>query len=299
MVRMLTIRLPAVFARRACAIGRFGRAAAGCAVLVCSALAAAAAPASSQDLDLHSYRLTYDETFKKLDISAHGPGTAWIAHTPWNGDFGDAGFADPGPGGPFSINAGGLAITARRLPSGKWQSGLICSVDKDGPIHSGFAQEFGYFEMKAILPSGSGTWPAFWLVGTDKSHAASEIDVIEYYGGFNQYFHTTEHVWVNGQNGLLRSVMTRVPAGSLSAGYNLYGVLITPTTTSFYLNRRQFWSTPTPPEYRQPMYLLANLAIGGGWPSTHLASPQVMQIAYIKVFQKIPGPQSGAGDAAP
>jgi beta-glucanase (GH16 family) len=66
-------------------------------------------------------------------------------------------------------------------------------------------------------------------------------------------------------------------------------VLITPAVTRFYLNRREFWSTPTPPEYHQPMYVLANLAIGGGWPVAGLPSPQVMQIAYIKVFQKKPG----------
>jgi len=258
-------------------------------VLPVCALPLAAAASSGTPLDLSGYQLSYEDTFKTLDISAYGPGTAWIAHTPWNGDFGDAAFGNPGPGGPFSVNANGLAITARRLPNGKWVSGLISSVDKDGPVHSGFAQEYGYFELKAILPSGMGTWPAFWLVGTDKSHSASEIDVLEYYGGFTKYFHTTEHVWVNGKNGLLRARMTEVPAGSLSSGYNTYGVLITPAVTRFYLNRREFWSTPTPPEYHQPMYVLANLAIGGGWPVAGLPSPQVMQIAYIKVFQKKPG----------
>ena len=49
--------------------------------------------------------------------------------------------------------------------------------------------------MKAILPTGPGTWPAFWLVGTDKSKTASEIDVIEYYGAFDKNYHSTEHVW--------------------------------------------------------------------------------------------------------
>jgi hypothetical protein len=257
-------------------------------VLPICALPLAAGASGGVSLDLSGYQLSYEDTFKTLDISASGSCTAWIAHTPWNGDFGDAAFGNPGPGGPFSVNANGLAITARRLPNGKWVSGVISSVDKDGPVHSGFAQEYGYFEMKAILPSGMGTWPAFWLVGTDKSHAASEIDVIEYYGGFKKYFHTTEHVWVNGKNRLLRTLMTEVPEGSLSSGYNTYGVLITPRTTSFYLNRREFWSTPTPPEYDQPMYILANLALGGGWPAAGLRSPQVMQIAYIKVFQKLP-----------
>ena len=35
-------------------------------------------------------------------MSAWGPGTRWIAHTPWHGDFGDAAFSDPLPGFPFA-----------------------------------------------------------------------------------------------------------------------------------------------------------------------------------------------------
>jgi len=246
-------------------------------------------PTAAQPLDLSGYKLTFDESFKSLDISAYGPGSAWIAHTPWNGDFGDAAFGNPGPDGPFSLNAQGLAITATQRADGKWVSGLICSVDKDGPGQHGFSQQYGYFEMKAILPSGPGTWPAFWLIGTDKSKSSSEIDVIEYYGSFPKYYHSTEHVWEGGENTLLRTKMIEVPDGSLSSGYNEFGVLITPQTTSFYLNRHEYWETPTPPEYRQPMYILANLALGGGWPIAGLTSPQVMQIAYIKVYQ-LPAP---------
>ena len=243
--------------------------------------------ATAPVLDLSGYALSFDEEFKTFDISACGPHSVWIAHTPWNRDFGDAAFGNPGLGGPFSLNAQGLAITATKQPDGKWISGLICSVDKDGPGQHGFSQKYGYFEMKAILPSGPGTWPAFWLIGKDKSSSAAEIDVIEYYGEFPRYFHTTEHVWVNGGHKLLRTRMVEVPDGSLSSGYNKFGVLITPQTTSFYLNRREYWSTPTPPEYRQPMYILANLALGGGWPTAGLTSPQVMQIAYIKVYRKL------------
>jgi beta-glucanase (GH16 family) len=78
----------------------------------------------------------------------------------------------------------------------------------------------------------------------------------------------------------------KIENGSLSSRPNLFGVLITPQTTSFYLNRQMFWSTPTPPEYRQPVYILANLALGGGWPLQDLSSPQVMQIRYIRAYAK-------------
>ena len=87
-------------------------------------------PAPSLNLD--GYRLTFDEDFREpLSVSAWGPGTRWIAHTPYAGDFGDAGFADPEkdsrsrsrtascgsrPGRPAA--GGGPACSARSTPRG-------------------------------------------------------------------------------------------------------------------------------------------------------------------------------------
>jgi hypothetical protein len=245
-----------------------------------------AAPARGQ-LDLSQYHLTFDDEFTKLDISANGPGTTWTAHTPWHGDFGDAVFANPGPDTPFSIiPRGGLAITARKSATGHWSSGLICSVDIDGPGQTGFRQKYGYFEIDTKLPPGPGTWPAFWLIGTDKSKAASEIDIFEYYGKFPGYFRSTEHLWsLHGKDTLNVFHVSEVTPGSLINNFNRFGVSIDPHEMRYYLNGREFWSTPTPPAYNQPMYILANLALGGGWPISGLASPAVMQIRYIRVYQ--------------
>src|SRR5690606_22264058 len=74
-----------------------------------------------KQLDLSGYRLTFEENFDTLDVSAWGPGTRWIAHTPWYGDFGDAKFTDPQPGFPFTIKDGVLRIEARKGEDGKWR----------------------------------------------------------------------------------------------------------------------------------------------------------------------------------
>lgn len=236
-------------------------------------------------LDLSDYHVTFSDDFAQLSLSAHGPGTRWTTHTPWHGDFGDAVFSDP-DAAVFKATPDGLMIIASRGADGKWRSGLISSAWADNQPDAGFTQKYGYFEMTAKLPDGMGTWPAFWLIGSDKSRSAAEIDVIEYYGGFPRYFHATEHVWVNGRDQRQLSVRPEVPKGQLSSAFNQFGVLITPQTTTFYLNRHEFWSTQTPPEYRQPMYMLANLALGSGWPISGLHSPIIMQIKDIKAWQR-------------
>ena len=252
----------------------------------------AANPSAAADaaLDLSGYSMTFNDDFSKMDVSSHGPnrqGMRWIAHTPWNGDFGNDSFDNPGPGGPFVMGKDGLTITAHKDAEGDWHSGLLCSMDRDGAGQRGFAQRFGYFEIKAKLPDGgSGTWPAFWLIGVNKQVSSAEIDVMEDYGVSDRIYHSVEHLWQGGSDRRHLDHMEYVTPGLLSNQFNTYGVLIEPEQTSFYFNRKLIWSTPTPPEYRQPMYILVNLAIGGGWPISNLQSPQVMAVQYVRVFQK-------------
>ncbi len=252
--------------------------------------AATSGAASDPALDLSGYAMTFNDDFSKMDVSSNGPNRQamrWIAHTPWNGDFGNDSFDNPGPGGPFAMGEQGLTITAHKDAAGNWHSGLLCSMDRDGPGQHGFAQRYGYFEIKAKLPDGgSGTWPAFWLIGVDKQTSSAEIDVMEYYGVSDRIYHSVEHIWQNGSDQRHLDHMEYVTPGLLSKQFNTYGVLIEPEQTSVYFNRHLIWSTPTPPEYRQPMYMLVNLAIGGGWPFGRLQSPQIMAVQYVRVFQK-------------
>ena len=242
-----------------------------------------------RELDLSNYALTFHDDFKSLDISGQkGAHKRWYAHTPWNGDFGDARFSDP-EDGPFSLTPEGLRITARKGADGHWRSGLISSRDHDGFEGDGFAQKYGYFEMKAKLPAGDGVWPAFWLIGVDKRISASEIDVMEYYGRFPKYYHATTHIWRKTSQDF-DNITIEVENDSLTKNYNTYGVLIESDITTFYLNRRPVAAVKTPPEYQQPFYILANLALGGGWPISRLNGDQFMDISYIQVFKKREAP---------
>jgi len=241
-------------------------------------------------LDINQYTLTFEDNFSTLSVAAKpGTGTRWYAHTPWAGDFGEARFSDPTPDGPFLAGARGLSIVARKNPDGQWTSGLISSRDRDGPQGRGFSQAFGYFEMKAKLPEGSGLWPAFWLIGVDKSQSAAEIDVMEDYGGFPGYYHSVAHIWRQSKNNWARDFLIPVKPGSLYSQYNLFGVSIDPQTTRFYFNRHVVSAMTTPSEYKQPFYILADLALGGGWPVSGLHSPQTMQIAYIRAYRRRDG----------
>jgi beta-glucanase (GH16 family) len=243
--------------------------------------------AKGEVLDLSRYTLTFDEPFDHLDVSARGPGTRWIAHTPWNGDFGDAAFIDPQSDKPFTINKGMLEIEMRQRGS-RWESGLLSSGDQLG---RGFLQSGGYFEMRAKLPGGPGVWPAFWLGSNSTIGAPNpEIDVLEYYGQFPNLYRATTHIWQNGKPLSGTSYPIEVPKASLESAFHTYGVSIDSHEVIFYLDRKEVAREASRAEYLQPMYLMVDLGAGGGWPIAGMHNPSTMYVDYVRAYAEKPKP---------
>jgi len=236
-------------------------------------------------LNLDGYHLTFAEEFTEgLDVSAWGPGTRWIAHTPYAGDFGDARFADPEAGFPFTVENGVLRIEARKDGNG-WRAGLLSSVDPQG---NGFSQQYGYFEMKAKLPKGPGTWPAFWLLGVpalkDRSLTNIEIDVLEHYGVAPNALHTTVHLW--HPDGRHWAEGRPFVAPGMTDDFHTYGVLVTADDLVFYFDGVELRRIRTPEEAKVPLYLLVDLALGGGWPIEETPNPSFLYVDYVRAYSQ-------------
>lgn len=237
-------------------------------------------------LDLTAYTSTFEENFDSLSVSAWGETKSrWIAHTPWNGDFGAASFSDPADGFPFTTAGGILRIEAKRDAQGVWRAGLLSAVNPRG---EGFSQKFGYFEARMKLPPGKGVWPAFWLIGLDRSAFTAEIDVLEYYGRAPHEFSSGYHIWRESHGGTNQSdgYWTTVPEGSLSTEFHTWGVDIGPKRTTIYFDRKAVWGFDTPPEFHMPFFPLVNLALGAGWPIDETPDPSFLYVDYIHVYQR-------------
>lgn len=243
-------------------------------------------------LDLSHYAMIFDEDFDSLDVSVSG-NTRWTTHTPWHGDFGDARFADPGADTPFQIHDGILSIEARKTPDGKWQSGLLSTLN---PAGQGFAVKYGYFEIRAKLPAGKGVWPSFWLDSFQAGNTTDptlEVDVFEQYGNFPGDFHATVHLWPSVEEAKTQkekwgAEIIQVPPGSMSSDFHTYGADVEPDWITFYYDREPRWRYPTPVANTGKLGVLVNLALGSGWPIDETPNPSVMLIDYIRVWQKTP-----------
>jgi beta-glucanase (GH16 family) len=258
-------------------------------VLTAVLLAVASSPyapaAEPRKLNISLYQETFSETFRgPLDVTPWGP-SKWIAHTPWHGDFGDARFSDPSAGFPFTTGPQGLNIIARKNANGKWESGLICSLDPDG---HGFAQAGGYFEARMKMPPGPGVWPAFWLVTHTGSDDNAEIDVVEYYGNFPDGYRITSHLWpkAKGVKPQSQEKVITVSEGFLTQAFHTYGVEILDNDVVFYLDRHEVARMPAPPAAKLPLSILVNLALGSGWPIDKTPDPSILEVDYVKAFMR-------------
>ena len=245
------------------------------------------------------------EDFDTLSVSANRIGPArWTAHTPWNGDFGDARFLNPGPNGPFKVEDGILSITAKKNSDGDWTSGLLAAADRSG---RGRGTQYGYFEARMKFPPGPGTWPAFWLVPlvpADGRDGNVEMGVIEYYGHNPRAYQSglgVHSVDPEIREGTIHH--TVVPPGDvLVNSFNTYGLDISPDWSVYFLNGEEVWRAPTPSRLTERMYPIVNLALGSGWPIDETPDPSVMYVDYVHVYTRsdrtdcTPGLASGADD---
>ncbi|MCK2057157.1 family 16 glycosylhydrolase, partial [Methylobacterium sp. 37f] len=198
----------------------------------------------------------------------------------WNGERQYYGDATAGQN-PFSVEDGALKITVsngatndRGLP---YNSGLITS-------EASFSQLYGYFEIRAQIPSGAGFWPAFWLLPADGS-SGTELDVLEALGSDPATYYATFHTDASGKSiGNTQAVYTTM---DLSKGFHSYGVDWGPSEISWYLDGNKVASAPTPADMHVAMYMLANLAVGGWGGNTNAATtfPSTYAIDYIHVYE--------------
>ena len=177
-----------------------------------------------------------------------------------------------------------------------YRSGMISTL----PLHHGEAPKFtfryGFTEIRARLPHGSGLFPAFWLVNT--AGGSEEIDIIENLGHDTTRLYQTVH-WLDpltGQgDGDLQS-FTGAALVDYSDSFHVFGLDWQPDHIAWYVDGSLARTTFTD-QARIPqvdMGLIANLAVGGSWACSQYtpqpcpapaAFPASYSIDYIRVWQ--------------
>ena len=165
----------------------------------------------------------------------------------------------------------------RSMAGYDYTSGIISS-------YSRFHLQYGYVEMRARMPKGQGFWPAFWLLPVTKDWPP-EIDVFEMLGHETDTIYMTLH-WLH-ESGQSQSVQGVHVGPDFNADFHTFAVDWSPGQIVWYIDDvERFRTTENVPD--EPMYLLANLAVGGDWPGNPdetTSFPGYYEIDYIRVYQ--------------
>lgn len=188
---------------------------------------------------------------------------------------------------------GNLVIRAIKTPSGGFTSARLKTEGK-------FAIHYGKVEARIKIPRGNGLWPAFWMLGANRKivgwPACGEIDILENIGREPAVIHGTVHgPGYSGGRGITSSI-TLAGNQPFGADFHRFTVEWSPDAVVFFLDDEEYArvtpaSLPKDAEwvFRQPFYLILNLAVGGEWPGPPDAAnafPREMLIDYVRVWQR-------------
>ncbi|MGQ1947101.1 family 16 glycosylhydrolase [Geofilum sp. OHC36d9] len=165
--------------------------------------------------------------------------------------------------------------------------------------------KYGKVEIRLKVPKGTGTWPAFWMLGYGDWPAAGEIDIMEHVGYDPKTFHCALHTLnKNGMNGQNQHsyqtfeddvaddfhIITMEWVENEIMGYDRIHIYVDGSETATFGETQQLIDSGDWP-FNDNFFFILNLAIGGSWgglqgvDDTMFDSPVLYQIDYIRVYQ--------------
>jgi len=154
---------------------------------------------------------------------------------------------------------------------------------------------YGRFEMRGRIDTRAGLWPAFWALGVNRPWPANgEVDIMEYYRGEL----LANLIWAGPQR--TSSFTRRKPIASFddpewSTKFHIWRMdwdenRIVITVDGQVLNDSDLNRAANPDGtngYRQPHFMILNLAIGGnaGGDPSATQFPARFEADYVRVYQ--------------
>lgn len=195
------------------------------------------------------------------------------------------------------VENGSLIIEARR----DWHNGHEYS---SGRLNSKVGWTYGRMEARVKIPSGWGTWSAFWLYPNDETKYGwnnttnywwpncGEIDILEHVGKEQNFVHASVHSKdYYFKIGNQRTNKTYV--GDASSAYHIYAVEWYPNRIDFFVDNNKYftvWNDNTgwgSWPFNHDYHIILNLAVGGAWgggPDPNIW-PKRMEIDYVRVYK--------------
>jgi beta-glucanase (GH16 family) len=221
------------------------------------------------------YKLVFNDEF----VGTKFDRKRWATSLPWgNTNRDELQYYTPSA---LTQRNGLLYITASKQAMGgkPYTSGVISTARR-------FHLTYGYTEMRAQVPAGTGLWSAFWLASPD-ANSNEEADILEVLGSDPSKGYAVLHYGTPAEK---RKYLGTYRDPDFSTGFHVIALDWEPDHMIWYVDGvERYRVTANVPSSR--MYLLANLAVGGpkSWassPNRYTQFPAHYVIDYIRVYQR-------------
>jgi len=158
---------------------------------------------------------------------------------------------------------------------------------------------YGRIEVRAQIPSALGTWPAIWMLGTNKSElgwpACGEIDIMEHVGYDPDRIHANIHTKAYNHT-IGTNKGKQIEVADPWSDFHIYAVEWFADHMDFFMDDSLYFSFENDKAmnkdtwpFDKPHYLLLNLAYGGSWGGqkgvdTNLL-PLQFKIDYVRYYK--------------
>lgn len=153
-----------------------------------------------------------------------------------------------------------------------------------------FAFKYGTVEVRAKVPTGVGTWPAIWMLGSNISNvswpACGELDIMEHLGrDLNKIYGTLHYP---GRSGGTADGSTKMIANATTE-FHLYKVEWTAAAIKIYVDNELYHTTVNSASipFNHDFFFIINMAMGGnfGGAMDPAVTSATMEVDYIRVYK--------------
>ena len=198
--------------------------------------------------------------------------------------------------GKGTAGDGALTITAERLAHPDPSKGNA-SYTSSSLTSQGLAEfQYGRWEMRGKIDVRPGSWPAWWMLGTNTKSVGwprcGEVDMMEFYNGQDR-----ANIMYATSGGGTKWTVKDVPAdASFASKWHNWTMVWDPSTLALYLDGAFMVSIKTADAasgaggaqtFNQKTFMILNQAIGGtsGGDPSKTTFPVTYEVDYVRVFQ--------------
>ena len=225
-------------------------------------------------IEKEGWTLTFNDEFNDTVLDK----SKWQDHPYWGGRNAPNSITYYGENQFQFTDSSMLLVAEKKIQEGiPYSSGMVDS-------HNSFKQQYGYFEIRSKNPKGTGFWPAFWLVSTEKW--PPEIDIYEFYTNVPNRIKTNQQ-WLDKKEKKHMQPKGYKMKVDASTDFHTYAMEWTPKKITWYLDNKKIKTSRQGMKFfNYKMHIIVSVGVSdvNEMNLKDAIFPNALEVDYVRVY---------------